>query len=96
MNWRSLTKLIMGLVIVALIIYDVIAYARGGYTATISAITLDMAHGMPLIPLAVGVVLGHLFWPQPAEGKWRTPDEQSPSGEVCSKSCKTHCPIAQG
>lgn len=36
---------------------------------TISALTLAMAHGHPVIPFCLGVLGGHLFWPQVEKDK---------------------------
>jgi hypothetical protein len=45
-------------------IYDIAAAMLGGREATISYDVLNAAQAHPVIPLAVGVILGHLFWPQ--------------------------------
>lgn len=44
---------------------DVFALATEGVDATFSRYVLAVAHDHPMIPLATGIVLGHLFWPQP-------------------------------
>lgn len=51
-------------VLSALVAWDVFAELRWGYEGTISHDVLQAALKYPLVPLAVGVVLGHLFWPQ--------------------------------
>ncbi len=52
---------------VVLIVWDVWLYSRGGAGATISWQTYLAARTEPIIPLAIGLVLGilfgHLFWP---------------------------------
>ncbi len=49
--------------------YDVWTYRRRGYETTISYMLLTAARSRPivaaLIGLAVGILFGHLFWPQP-------------------------------
>jgi hypothetical protein len=48
--------------------YDVYLNAQGGLANTISHRALQAARQYPVIPLvlglAVGLLLGHLFWPQ--------------------------------
>jgi hypothetical protein len=46
------------------VIYDLIVMAISGREATISYDVLALSHQHPVIPLAVGIILGHLFWPQ--------------------------------
>jgi hypothetical protein len=49
-------------------VYDVWLFARGGVASTISHQVLAHAREAPILPLAVGLILGillgHLFWPQ--------------------------------
>ncbi len=47
-----------------LIAWDVYAYLAAGSEATISRVTLGFARQHPVLPFAVGVLMGHLFWPQ--------------------------------
>lgn len=69
MTWRKGTALVIPASILAVILYDVAAYAFGGNAATISKLVLD-ASGGPLSGVAlgaafvVGTVFGHVFWPQ--------------------------------
>lgn len=44
--------------------YDVFAMWRWGYHGTISFDALNAAKNYPIIGVAVGVVIGHIFWPQ--------------------------------
>jgi hypothetical protein len=48
--------------------YDIWAYRSHGYHATISYLLLSASQKRPivaaLIGLALGILLGHLFWPQ--------------------------------
>lgn len=39
-------------------------YLRGGWPATISYLCLTRAQRYPILSFAVGVLIGHLFWPQ--------------------------------
>lgn len=51
-----------------LIVFDVWLYGKGGAGATISWQTYQAARREPIIPIViafvVGVLFGHLFWPQ--------------------------------
>jgi hypothetical protein len=51
--------------VAAVTIYDVWAVA-GGYERTISATLLQAAKDWPIIPFALGVLSGHLFFPNRA------------------------------
>lgn len=44
--------------------YDIYAGWMFGNDATISVYVLLIARRWPVLPLIVGLVLGHLFWPQ--------------------------------
>lgn len=50
-------------VIAAVWVYDTIAGVRGKPLETVSATLLEWSQTWPILPLAVGIVLGHLFWP---------------------------------
>lgn len=50
---------------VASILFDAVMYWRGGWEATISYLALSKSRRYPIIPFALGVLVGHLFWPQP-------------------------------
>lgn len=58
------TAWILVLFVTGLICWDVFAYIHWGYTGTISYDVLTASLKHPLIPLLVGIVSGHLFWPQ--------------------------------
>ena len=62
--WRVTRYTIVALILIAGV-YDVIAYAAGGWSSTISRQLLGGASIAPAIPLALGFILGHIFWPQP-------------------------------
>lgn len=59
--WRLSSIFVVG----AFIGVDVFAMTTAGVDATFSRYVLGAAQENPVIPLAAGVVLGHLFWPQP-------------------------------
>ena len=55
--------------------YDVIALFAWGVDATISRVVgVEASFDAPTIPFGVGIVMGHLFWPQP---RTKLPEEKS-------------------
>jgi hypothetical protein len=63
MKPNSFTALLLLIVVLAAGVWDVIAGNKWGSTATISSVIYNWATRFPILPLAVGLVLGHLFWP---------------------------------
>ena len=47
------------------IVLDAALYVRGGWEATISYLALSRSRRYPILAVMVGVLIGHLFWPQP-------------------------------
>jgi uncharacterized membrane protein YuzA (DUF378 family) len=68
MDWRRITRWLLVGVTAALIVWDIVAVVFGGGSATISDVVLDTAKVYPILPFALGVVCGHLFWPQERDG----------------------------
>jgi hypothetical protein len=66
---RDITKLIVLATVALLIIYDIAAYAASGVGATISRVTLSWSQDIPIVLIGIGVLIGHLFWPQPRPKK---------------------------
>jgi hypothetical protein len=60
----NLTAWVLIFIVALLISWDIYAEIRWGYTGTISYDVLTASKNHPLIPLAIGIVIGHLFWPQ--------------------------------
>lgn len=58
---------------VGLIAYDVVAACLWGDGATESAVILHLAHRFPVLPFAVGVLMGHFFASQRAEAQYHAP-----------------------
>lgn len=56
-------------VIAAIIVYDVWTLLKRGYKTTISWNLYQLAIKVPIVGVAIGVVVGHLFWPNRAAGK---------------------------
>jgi hypothetical protein len=44
--------------------YDVFAALFLGRAATVSATILDLSRSHPILPFLIGVLVGHLLWPQ--------------------------------
>lgn len=88
MNYKALTIAVILGSAVAIAAYDfwvawcVAEEDGGGYQATISCILLDAAKYAPIIALAFGVLMGHLFWPQYRKESKPRPhqDEENKSG----------------
>lgn len=64
---ESRTLLLVIAVIVTLVVYDLLAVERGRWEATVSWTMLRLAQKYPIVAFALGVVFGHLFWPQRME-----------------------------
>jgi dolichol kinase len=62
MNWKVITKWVVGASIVGLIIYDVIAIVQGGKISSISWFIIEHSYDNPIAPFCAGVLCGHLFW----------------------------------
>lgn len=60
----QLTMVFISIVVVLGILYDAWVWHRYGSYATISWVTWTTAQKYPLLPFAVGVLAGHLFWVQ--------------------------------
>ena len=56
--------IILATIVLGVGLYDVFAALFLPPDSTVSAIVLDLAKRYPILPLLVGIVLGHLFWPQ--------------------------------
>ena len=53
---------LLGLVIIVLF-WDIAVLIMGRPEATLSAVLLQLSKGNPIIAFLLGVVVGHLFWP---------------------------------
>jgi hypothetical protein len=61
---RIVLIVLMMLAALACGLWDVVCNARGHPEHQISAVALEWARAFPILPLMLGVLLGHLFWPQ--------------------------------
>ena len=60
----NVTAWILIVLVFFLVLWDIYAAYRWGYDGTISRDILQASYANPIIPLATGIILGHLFWPQ--------------------------------
>ena len=66
---RRWTVWVIVSIVLVLVAYDVFIYLQAGGDATISDVTLGWAKRWTVVPFAVGVLCGHLFWPQYLKGE---------------------------
>ena len=64
MTTKTVTVLLLLVAVVILGGWDVVVAANARPGDTISEIVLEASLRRPIIPFVVGVVCGHLFWPQ--------------------------------
>jgi hypothetical protein len=59
------TLLSIALIVAALLVgvWDVIAVSRGQPRDTVSDTLYAWSARFPILPLAVGIIIGHVFWP---------------------------------
>jgi len=69
MTGRDITRHAVLMVIGLLIVYDIAIYSTSGVDATISRVTLSWSSDIPIVLIGIGVLIGHLFWPQPSKKK---------------------------
>lgn len=53
-------------VVAILVLWDAVAYQLGGQDATITQVVRDTSASWMLIPVLVGIVIGHIYWGRPA------------------------------
>ena len=61
-NFKKYTVYFIGLVIVAIAVYDVIVIVNGGTEASISHTMIVWSYKYPVFTFLMGFVMGHLFW----------------------------------
>lgn len=66
---KSITKYFVWGMVALVAAYDVVIMAIGGKESSISHYLITASYEYPAIPLAVGFVLGHLFWRYPGKIK---------------------------
>lgn len=65
---RKFTKWFIGIVFALIVIVDVLLLVIGGVDSTISRVLIGWSVQLMILPFAVGVLCGHLFWPQRIKG----------------------------
>jgi hypothetical protein len=66
---RKTTITILISTVSALILWDIWVFIEPTDGDTISEVTLGFASDHPVVALIIGVVMGHLFWPQRIDKK---------------------------
>jgi hypothetical protein len=61
---RFATQIILVSLVVLLGLWELMVLAAGESEALISPVAYDAARRWPILTLALGVILGHLLWPQ--------------------------------
>jgi len=61
---RVYLSLILLAVLVVLWMFDWWHLVKGKPTETVSAVLLDWSAHWPVLPFLMGMVMGHLLWPQ--------------------------------
>ena len=59
-----MTIAVIWLTVVILGLYDIYALYRGGFVNTISWQIYFYSKKYPIIPFAIGILMGHIFWNQ--------------------------------
>lgn len=68
-KYRMYTGIFIGIVIVAIAVYDVSIIVVGGKDASISQVLIDYSYEFPSFPFIMGFIMGHLFWRMPDKKK---------------------------
>jgi peptidoglycan/LPS O-acetylase OafA/YrhL len=63
MTWRKWTGVVVAAATTGLVLWDFIATGVAGSRGTISNPLLSLAYRHPVIPLFMGGLMTHLFWP---------------------------------
>jgi hypothetical protein len=63
-KWRRFTSWSIVAATAALIGWDIVVATNNETGDTISEVLLDASRKRPIIAAALGIVIGHLFWPQ--------------------------------
>ena len=66
---RTWTIYVLIGITIGLIVWDVYVFMTAGSPATISRVVFRWAEAHPVIPFGIGVLCGHLLWPQRLRSK---------------------------
>jgi len=67
-----------------LFLYDAIALLFWGHEYTVSYVLQSWSKHYPVLPLVIGILMGHLFWPVRPE-QVATPIESLQNGQMLAK-----------
>lgn len=59
--YSEITKWLIILTVILWISWDIFALVKGGIQATISRNLIELSKQYPIIPFAVGLLIGHLY-----------------------------------
>jgi len=62
--WKSYWLLMLAIVAGITGIVDIAAYLDGGPDATLSSTLFELVSQWPILAVLIGIIVGHLFWPQ--------------------------------
>lgn len=68
MFWEVAIAWVLLAVLFVILVYDFVAAMYGPANATVSSYVQSLSVRFPVVPLLVGLVIGHLFWPVQANG----------------------------
>lgn len=60
--WFEITKIFLTLTILIVVVYDSLVMFFHGRQPTISDVAYHYAREWPIVPLMVGMIIGHMFW----------------------------------
>jgi len=63
MTFNVALSLFFVLAVFVVYLFDVAAVIRGSPDDSVSKVLLTWSQRFPILPLCVGIVIGHLFWP---------------------------------
>lgn len=69
MTYRKSTKIIIIVLLILLVAYDILAACDPQACNTLSCVLLEWVRKYPTVNFCVGVLCGHLFWPQHIKNK---------------------------
>lgn len=49
--------------VILIVVFDIIALMLWGENGSLSRVMLAIARQWPIAPFALGVIVGHIFWP---------------------------------
>lgn len=73
---KNITIKILAVLLLALLVYDVVAIQIGGTEASVCSVIITFAYKMPVFTFLSGVVCGHLFWRMRTNNDTKKIDEE--------------------